>query len=81
MPEETASGSEWTGEWVCSGTGLDDVKKEKILLLPGLKNQPLGWPSVRQPTHPSIHPSVRLSIYGSAVLCWMLAAFSVLNPT
>jgi hypothetical protein len=41
-PEERAPGIHWIGGSVGPGTGLNDMKKRKMLLLMGLELHPLG---------------------------------------
>jgi hypothetical protein len=41
-PRERAPRTHWTGGWVDSRAGLDDLEKRKFLTLPGLKLRPLS---------------------------------------
>jgi hypothetical protein len=45
---ERAPGAHWIEDWVGSRTGLDDVKRRKILPLPGLELRPLSRPARSQ---------------------------------
>jgi hypothetical protein len=47
-PREGAPSTHWIGSWVSPRAGLDDMKRRKILPLPGLKLQPLGHPAFSQ---------------------------------
>jgi hypothetical protein len=47
-PGERAPGTLWTGSWVDSRAGLDEVEKRKFLPLPGLEIRPLGRPARSQ---------------------------------
>jgi hypothetical protein len=40
-----APGTHWIGGWVGPRTCLDDVKRRKMLSLPGLELRPLGRPA------------------------------------
>jgi hypothetical protein len=52
-PGHCTPGTLWTGAWVGLRTALDDVKKRKILPLPGLELRPLGHPACRYTDCPS----------------------------
>jgi hypothetical protein len=47
-PQGRASGTHWIGGWVGSKTGLDDVEKREISLVPGLELPHLGRPARSQ---------------------------------
>jgi hypothetical protein len=44
-PGEIVPGTHWIGGWVGPRTGLDDVERKNILLLPGLEFRNLRHPS------------------------------------
>jgi hypothetical protein len=46
--EERTPGAHWIGGWVGPRTGLDNVKRRRILPLPGLELQPLSRPTHSQ---------------------------------
>jgi hypothetical protein len=56
-PGERAPGTHWTGGWVGSRAGLDDVENGKFLPLPGLEIQPLGRPASSQSLYRLRYPS------------------------
>jgi hypothetical protein len=47
-PEERAPGTQWIGGCVDLRAGLDNVKKTKFLILPGLELRPLNHPARSQ---------------------------------
>jgi hypothetical protein len=47
-PEETAPGTHSIGGWVDPRAGLNNVKKRKFLILPGLELRPFGRPARSQ---------------------------------
>jgi hypothetical protein len=48
LPPAKEPRTHWIGGWVDPRTGVDDVERRQILLLPGLKLRPLGRPAHRQ---------------------------------
>jgi hypothetical protein len=60
---EKAPGTHWIGGWVGPRAGLDDIKKRKLLPLPGLELRSLRRPARNQSLY-------RLRYPGSLVLPW-----------
>jgi hypothetical protein len=48
LPPEKEPGTHWIGGWVGPRASLGNVKKKKLLTLPGLELRPLGGPALRQ---------------------------------
>jgi hypothetical protein len=61
-PGERAPGTHWLGDWVGPRASLDDVKKLKFLLPPGLELRPLGPPARSQWVYRLRYPG---SLYSS----------------
>jgi hypothetical protein len=45
-PGERSHAAHWIGGWVDPRAGLDNMKKRKLLIVPGLEIRPLGRPAL-----------------------------------
>jgi hypothetical protein len=61
---ERAPSTDWTGEWVCPGTSIDDMEKRKFLILLGLHL--LGGPPHSQSLY---WPHYHMCVYVCACVC------------
>jgi hypothetical protein len=60
LPGRFTPGTYWTGGWVGPRAGLDDVKKKKFLILPGLELRPLDHTACSQSLYRLSYPGAVL---------------------
>jgi hypothetical protein len=65
-PGERAPATRWIGGWVDSRATMDNVKKRKLLTLPGIKIRPLGRPDRSQSIYQLRYPGSCCTIH----ICW-----------
>jgi hypothetical protein len=63
IPGEKSPGTHWMRGLVDPRAGLDDVEKRKFLTLPGLKLQPLGYPTRNHSLYRRPYPGCICSRY------------------
>jgi hypothetical protein len=79
--EERAPSSQWIGGWVGPSAGLDEVKRRKILLIPGLEIRHLGRPAHSQSLYRLRYPcSSYMHTYIHTLTCHRLKrGFGLVN--